>query len=233
MSAFFEIQNLSTGYLTNENVLESLSLTLQKGEICAVLGEEGAGKTTLLKAIIGKLPYQGQILWQGQILNGTPTHQLNQLGIDYNLTGGNILRHFTVKEHLALALKQYTKADRAQHWENIKKEFPRLEDLQNRHGGQLSGGERMIVTLAALTATQAKLLVLDEPTAGLSEAITGEIGKTLLKLKTQGTTILLLEHNHDFALQIADSIAVLEFKALTTKVLTTNSLGETYHPWNV
>ncbi|MER0441575.1 ATP-binding cassette domain-containing protein [Emticicia sp. W12TSBA100-4] len=217
MKAYFEIQNLSTGYLPNENVLENICLTLQQGEICAILGEEGAGKTTLLKTIIHKLPYKGQIWWQGKTLGGTPTHKLNQLGIDYNLIGGNILRNFTVKEHLGLALHHYPKTERVERWEALKTDFPRLNDLQNRQGGQLSGGERMIVTLATLTATQAQLLILDEPTAGLSEAITSDIANTLLKLKAQGTTILLLEHNHDFALQIADAVAILQYKQLQKK----------------
>jgi ABC-type branched-subunit amino acid transport system ATPase component len=219
MKPIFEIKNLSTGYQANETVLTDVSLALNEGEICAVLGEEGAGKTTILKAIIGKLPYTGQVLWKGEDIRNIPTHQMLKKGIDYNLTGENILKNFTVKEHIDLAIQDLPKAERQKKWQDLQAEFPRLTDLQNRKGGQLSGGERMIVTLAALTATNAQLILCDEPTAGLSEAITEQIAQVLLTLKQKGTTVLLLEHNHDFALKIADSIAVLEFKALQSKTL--------------
>ena len=222
MKLKFEIKNLSTGYQTNDTVLKDVSLSLDEGEICAVLGEEGAGKTTLLKAIIGKLPYSGLVLWNGEDLRKIPTYQMLKKGIDYNLTGGNILKHFTVKEHIDLAIQYLPEATRQNKWQDLQFEFPRLTDLQNRKGGQLSGGERMIVTLAGLTATNAQLILCDEPSAGLSEAITNQISQVLLNLKKKGTTIILLEHNHHFALKIADNIAVLEYKSLQPKVLKTN-----------
>jgi ABC-type branched-subunit amino acid transport system ATPase component len=199
-------------------VLVDISLSLQMGEICAILGEEGAGKTTLLQAIIGELPYTGKVLWQGKDLRQIPTHKLPTSGIDYNLTGGNILKNFTVKEHLDLAMQHLPKNQRKSRWEELKQDFTRLSDLENRKGGQLSGGERMIVTLAALTATDAKLLLLDEPTAGLSETITDQIAEHLIKLKKQGTTILLLEYNHDFLLKIADNMVTLQEHQLSQKI---------------
>lgn len=218
MNTIFDIKGLSTGYEIGKPVLKDIYLTLQAGEICSILGEEGAGKTTLLKALIGRLPYIGQIVWQGNSLQEVPTHRLTKLGIDYNLAGGNILKNFSVYEHLELAMQYLPKKQQQNRWEELQIQFPRLKDLKNRKGGQLSGGERMIVTIAALASNKPQLLLLDEPTAGLSEAMTNEIAQQLRHLSDKfGTTILVLEHNYSFALSLSDSIVTLKEQSLSQK----------------
>jgi branched-chain amino acid transport system ATP-binding protein len=213
------LENLTAGY-NGKPVLHDLNLLLQKSEICCVIGEEGAGKSTLLKVITQQLRSTGKISYNGTNLSKVPTAKIVKHGIDFISQGGNILKGFTVEEHICLALSERSKAEKSIVWKEIEQTFPKMIALKKQVAGRLSGGERMILSIACVMATDADFLVLDEPTAGLAPETCKAIGDFLLRMKNeQGKTILLLEHNYDFAFEVADSVVTLKEGKLSEKYL--------------
>jgi amidase len=211
------IENLVAGY-NGKPVLHGLNLFLQKGEICCVIGEEGAGKSTLLKAITQQLKSEGKISYNGTDLSKVQTAKMTRHKIDFIAQGGNILKGFTVEEHICLALSERSESEKSIVWKEIEQTFPKMIALKKQVAGRLSGGERMILSIACVMATDADFLILDEPTAGLAPETCKAIGDFLLRMKNErGKTILLLEHNYDFAFDIADTIAILKDGKLSEK----------------
>lgn len=214
-----KIENLVAGY-NGTAVLRGLDLSLQKGETCCVIGEEGCGKSTLLKAITQQLPSAGRITYNGTNLSIVPTTRMTTCGIDFIAQGGNILDGFTVEEHICLALSGKSATEKSIVWQEIERTFPKLLSLKKQIAGRLSGGERMILSIACVLATDADLLVLDEPTAGLAPETCQTIKEFLLRMKHErNKTILLLEHNYEFAFEIADSVVTLREGRLSGKFL--------------
>ena len=200
--------------------MHELNLHLQKGEICCVIGEEGAGKSTLLKVITQQLPSNGKMSFNGTDLSKLETVKMVKNGIDFIMQGGNILKGFTVEEHICLALSERSEAEKSIVWKEIEQTFPKMIALKKQVAGRLSGGERMILSFACLLASDADFVVLDEPTAGLAPETCKVIGDFLLRMKNErGKTILLLEHNYDFAFEIADSVVTLKEGTLSEKYL--------------
>lgn len=213
------IENLVAGY-NGKPVLHQLNLHLQKGEICCVIGEEGAGKSTLLKAITQQLRSNGKISYNGTDLSKVSTAKMVMHGVDFIAQGGNILIGFTVDEHIRLALSNRSESEKSIVYKEIEQTFPKMTALKDQFAGRLSGGERMILSFACLLASGADFLVLDEPTAGLAPETCKAIGNFLLRMKNaQGKTILLMEHNYDFAFEIADSVVTLKEGTLSEKYL--------------
>lgn len=213
------ISKLSAGY-GDDLVLSNVNLTLQKGEICCVIGEEGAGKSTLLKVITQQLRSNGQISFNGTDLSKVPTVKMTRHKIDFIAQGGNILKGFTVEEHICLALSERSEAEKSIAWKEIEKTFPKMIALKKQVAGRLSGGERMILSFACLLASDADFVVLDEPTAGLAPETCKVIGDFLLRMKNErNKIILLLEHNYDFAFEIADSVVTLKEGTMSEKYL--------------
>lgn len=213
------IENLVAGY-KDKPVLKGMNLSLKKGEICCVIGEEGSGKSTLLKVITQQLQSNGKISFNGTNLNLIETSSMVRHGIDFIAQGGNILKGFTVEEHICLALSKRSEAEKSVVWKEIEKTFPKMIALKKQVAGRLSGGERMILSIACLMSTNAEFLILDEPTAGLAPETCKLIGGFLLRLKSeQGKSILLLEHNYDFAFEFADTVVTLKEGKLSEKYL--------------
>lgn len=211
------IENLTTGYNGNP-VLQNLSLSLQKGEICCVIGEEGSGKSTLLKAITQQLKSTGKICYNGTDLSPIPTSAMTKHKIDFIAQRGNILSGFTVEEHICLALSEISDKEMSIVWQKVENTFPKMIALRKQVAGRLSGGERMILSLACLMATDADFWILDEPTAGLAPEICEAIKDFLTNMKQhQGKTILMLEHNYEFAFEIADSVVTLKNGKISEK----------------
>jgi len=211
------IENVVAGY-NGRPVLQGLNLSLRKGEICGVIGEEGAGKSTLLKTITQQLRNNGKISFNGTDLSSIETARMIRHGIDFIAQGGNILNGFTVEEHIFLALLGKNESKKSMGWKEIEKTFPRIIALKKQIAGTLSGGERMILSFACLLASDADFLVLDEPTAGLAPETCKVLGDFLLRMKNERKkTILLLEHNFDFAFEIADSVVTLKEGKLSEK----------------
>lgn len=213
------LQDLTAGY-NGIPVLRGLDLSLQKGETCSVIGEEGSGKSTLLKAITQQLPSTGAMRYNGKDLRSVPTTQMTSRGIDFIAQGGNILKGFTVEEHICLALSERSVVEKSTVWREVKEIFPKLFAMKKQVAGTLSGGERMILSIACVMATDANLLLLDEPTAGLAPETCEVIKEFLIRMKQErGKTILLLEHNYEFAFEIADSVVTLKEGRLSDKYL--------------
>jgi branched-chain amino acid transport system ATP-binding protein len=215
------IKDLSTGY-NGTTVLRGVNLVLDKGEICCVIGEEGSGKTTLVKAITQQLKSTGNIVWNGIDLCNIKTSEMTKHKIDFITQGGNILPGFTVEEHICLALSEKSNEEKSILWQEVENTFPKLKLLRKQVAGRLSGGERIILSIACVLATDADFLVLDEPTAGLSPEMSKVIGDFLVRMKNERSkTILILEHNYEFAIEIVDSIVTLKEEKLSEKYMGT------------
>jgi branched-chain amino acid transport system ATP-binding protein len=213
------VEDLWAGY-DGKHVLRGLNLSLRRSEVCCVIGEEGSGKSTLLKAITRQLKSSGRIVCGGVDLTALTTAEMTRQSVDFIAQGGNILNGFTVEEHLRLALSEKSDEQKRITWREVERTFPKLKALKNQVAGRLSGGERMILSIACVLATDADFLVLDEPTAGLAPETCATIKEFLLRMKHgRGKTILLLEHNYEFAFEVADSVVTLREGRLSDKFL--------------
>lgn len=211
------MKDLSTGY-KGTPVLRGVNLSLSEGEICCVIGEEGSGKSTLVKAITQQLKSMGEIVWNGIDLSNIQTSEMTRHKIDFIAQGGNILPGFTVEEHICLALSEKSNEEKSMLRQEVENTFPKLKVLRKQVAGRLSGGERMILSIACVLATDADFLILDEPTAGLAPETCKVIENFLFRLRDeQNKTILIMEHNYDFAFEIADSIVTLKEGKLSEK----------------
>jgi branched-chain amino acid transport system ATP-binding protein len=211
-----DIERLQARY-GNTAVLSEVTLSLIRGEICSIVGEEGAGKSTLLKAITRQIATCGTIAFKNRSLQDVPTERMVANGLDFVEQGGNILKNFTVQEHICLALSENKQMNESIFWKEAEKMFPKMASLKKQPGGRLSGGERMLCSILCVMATDSDLIILDEPTAGLAPAACDTIKKLLFDLKNRGKTILVMEHNHEFATEISDSVAVISNGTLSKK----------------
>jgi ABC-type branched-subunit amino acid transport system ATPase component len=217
--AILNIEDLTSGY--NERpILIDLNLSLVAGETCCVIGEEGSGKSTLLKVITQQLKSFGKINYKDLNLQAVSPSEMTRQNIDFIAQGGNILPDFTVEEHICLALSEKIHTERSIYWQEVKSTFPTVVAMRKQIAGRLSGGERMLLSLACLMATDADVWILDEPTAGLSPEACRVIKTFLTRMKNEKRkTILLLEHNYEFAFEIADSVVTLKEGVLSRKYL--------------
>lgn len=204
------INDLKTGY-GNTAILNNISLTVNKQEIVCIIGEEGSGKSTFLRALTGQLKYGGLVNYRNISFKKILTHQLKNHKIDFISQGGNILIGFTVKEHIDLSLRNKSTAAVNAAWKMIREDFPMIVNLQHQIAGRLSGGERMLLSIACSIAGGAELLILDEPTAGLAPSVCDQLANLILTEKNKNNkTFLILEQNYDFVFLIADAICVLK-----------------------
>lgn len=211
----FSIQDLNVTF-EGKPVLDKICLSIPEGQICTVLGEEGSGKSTMQNAILQIIPSRGKLQWGETDLYSIPTHRFIHIGIDYVRQGGNILRRFTGSEHIELALIRCSNQQKKKRWEEILITFPRMNDLQHRVAGQMSGGERQILSLACLLACDSQLILLDEPTAGLAPEIVEAIVTFIKHMSTiRKTSFLIFEHHYSFAFDIADLVYLLKNQMLS------------------
>ena len=185
-----------------------VSLQVQKKEVVCLLGRNGAGKTTTLSSIIGlSRPQTGSVGFKGRNIGGLKPYQVVQLGMGFVPEHRWIFSDLTVKENLELG--QRDKKDKTRIKE-IYQLFPKLQDLAGRKGGNLSGGEQQMLTIARTLMGGPEMLLLDEPTAGLAPVIVQTLGDKIRELKEKGLTILLAEQNAEFALGISDRVYVID-----------------------
>ena len=204
------VKNLDLSYGASQ-ALYGINLEARLGEISSVLGRNGVGKTSLAKALVGrKMSDDGEILWNGLDISKVGPAERAHLGISYVPQGREIFARLTVQENLETGF-----AALAREFRFIPPEvfdlFPVLKTMLTRRGGDLSGGQQQQLAIARSLVTRPKLLVLDEPTAGIQPSIIKDIGKVLVSLRDEGEiAILLVEQYLDFALSMSDRVYVLD-----------------------
>ncbi|MCX5795808.1 MAG: ABC transporter ATP-binding protein [Elusimicrobia bacterium] len=205
-----EIKGLSVHY-GGIQAVKGVSLEVRRGEIVALVGANGAGKSTTLRAISGLLRYSGEIRHEGVDLRGLPPHRIAARGIAHVPEGRGIFANLTVGENLRLsAWPCRSRAERDRGFARVFALFPRLKERSNQPGGTLSGGEQQMLALGRALMGGAGLLLLDEPSMGLSPLLVKEILAMLADINRQGVTILLVEQNANSALRMASRGYVFE-----------------------
>ena len=192
--------------------LKGVDLTVPEGQIVAILGANGAGKTSLLKTVSGLLkPASGEIIYDGVNIAGKPAHKVAKQGIMQSPEGRFVLVGLTVEENLLVGgYNIKDKAELARNFERVYSLFPRLKERAKQQSSTLSGGEQQMLAIGRALMGSPKLLILDEPSLGLAPLLIKDIFKTLLKIKEEGPTILIVEQNALATLKIADYAYVLE-----------------------
>lgn len=212
--AILEVSDLYVGYYKDLYILQGINLVARKACITTVLGANGVGKSTLLKAIYGFLPpASGNVYLDGADLTGIPTHQRIQKGLSYITQQPSIFAWMTVEENLEIGAWTYRK-DRARvrrKMEENFERFPVLKDRRKSKSGILSGGQQRLVELGRTLMTEPKLILVDEPTAGLAKMLTAEVYEMLAGLRdNEGISLILVDQEIRQALKIADYVYVLE-----------------------
>jgi branched-chain amino acid transport system ATP-binding protein len=208
-----KVEDLYVGYYKDLNILQGVDMKARKAEITVVLGANGVGKSTLLKAIYGFIhPQQGKIEVDGEDIVHLRSHQLVQRGVAYIPQRQSIFPYMTVEENLELGAWSF-RSDKErvqQKLEDNFQRFPILRDRKRSPAGELSGGMQRMVELSRVLMTEPKLILVDEPTAGLAVKLSRDIYNLLVGLKNEGITILLVDQNIRQAIRIADYVYVLE-----------------------
>jgi len=208
MSAVLTIEGLEAGYVRDLPILRQVNMVLEQGSLTTIIGPNGAGKSTLIKAIAGIVPISsGRVVLNGREITGIRPDQMAGLGLSYVPQTDNIFRNLTIAQNLALVLRQV--ADRATRLPELLTIFPPLaEKLHDRAGG-LSGGQRQMLAVAMALATRPSVMLMDEPSAGLSPKIAAEVLDLTRDLTRQGVSVLLVEQNVKQALRVADHCYIL------------------------
>ena len=209
-----ETRNLYVGYYKDLNILQDLNIKARKNQITAILGANGVGKSTALKAVFGFLrPNEGEILLQGESILDVPTHKRILKGLAYIPQQPGVFKDMSVEENLQLGGWTF-KRDRKQIREKIEsnyERFPILKEKRKQITGELSGGQQRMVEISRTLMAEPKMLLVDEPTAGLSKMLSEEVYEMLTVLTEQDDlTILLVDQEIRYALKIADYVYVLE-----------------------
>ena len=192
--------------------IKGVSFDVNQGEVIALIGANGAGKTTILHTVSGLLqPSKGSVIFEGQDITKIPAHKIVSLGMAHVPEGRRVFSQLTVLENLKLGA--YTRKDKNEMEETLKmiyKRFPRLEERKNQISGTLSGGEQQMLAMGRALMSHPKIILMDEPSMGLSPIFVEEIFNIIRDISASGTTVLLVEQNAKKALNIADRAYVLE-----------------------
>jgi len=209
--ALLELDDIHT-YYGNIHALKGISVTVDKGEIVTLIGSNGAGKTTTLKSISGVLhPKKGSITLEGQRIDHTPPHEIVALGICQSPEGRRIFPRLTTMENLEMgAFHRTDQASIPEDMERVFGLFPRLKERRSQQGGTLSGGEQQMLAIGRALMSRPRILLLDEPSMGLSPVLVETIFQIIQDIHAQGTPILLVEQNALMALQVAGRGYVLQ-----------------------
>jgi branched-chain amino acid transport system ATP-binding protein len=205
MTVALSVEQLEAGYEPGLPIVRGASLAVQTGEIVAIIGPNGAGKSTLVKAVAGLVPISGgRVILGEQDITRLPAHQMVHQGLAFVPQTENVFANLTIAENLELAaaLLKHGRTERAQRLEPVYAMFPDLARQRTLPAGRLSGGQRQMLAVA-------RALMLDEPSAGLSPKLVGQVLDTLRSVRAAGVTVLLVEQNVKAALAVADRVAVL------------------------
>lgn len=209
--AMLEVKELQV-YYGMIHAIKGISFDVNEGEIIALIGANGAGKTTILHSVTGLIPAQsGQILFEGKDITKIPAHKIVSMGMAHVPEGRRVFSQLTVYENLKMGA--YTRSDKneiEESLENVYKRFPRLEERRNQMAGTLSGGEQQMLAMGRALMSKPRIILMDEPSMGLSPIFVAEIFDIIQSVAASGTTVLLVEQNAKKALEIADRAYVLE-----------------------
>lgn len=213
-SPMLEVHDMYVGYYKDLHILQGVNLIARKARITAVLGANGVGKSTLLKAIYGFLPpASGELTLDGQTLKSIPTYQRIRMGLSYVTQQPSIFPWMSVEENLELGAWLFRKDKmrvRRKIEENYER-FPVLKERRKSRAGTLSGGQQRMVELGRTLMTEPKVILVDEPSAGLAKMVTDEVYRMLAGLRdNEGITLILVDQEIRQALKIADYVYVLE-----------------------
>jgi branched-chain amino acid transport system ATP-binding protein len=209
VSAALRIESLEAGYEPGLPIVRGASLCVAEGEIFALLGPNGAGKSTLIKAVAGLVPvFSGTVALLGRDITGRAAHRLAHEGLGFVPQTENVFVNLTVADNLDLAAS-ILRVPKRQRLDTLYQLFPDLARQRKLPAGRLSGGQRQMLAIARALVGSPKLLILDEPSAGLSPKLVGLVFAGLADIRSAGVTIVLVEQNVKAALAIADRAAVL------------------------
>ncbi|MFG0918924.1 MULTISPECIES: urea ABC transporter ATP-binding subunit UrtE [Pseudomonas] len=198
-------------YYGGSHILRGLSFEARLGEVTCLLGRNGVGKTTLLRCLMGLVPVrEGSVEWEGKPITALKPHQRVQAGIAYVPQGREIFPHLSVEENLLMGLSRFPGREAREVPAFIYELFPVLEQMKQRRGGDLSGGQQQQLAIGRALASRPRLLILDEPTEGIQPSVIKEIGTVIQRLAQRGDmAILLVEQFYDFAEALADHYLVM------------------------
>jgi branched-chain amino acid transport system ATP-binding protein len=206
-----EVHDLHTFY-GNIEALKGVSLRVEEGEVVTLIGSNGAGKSTTLRSISGLTPpREGSIKFDGTEIGEVPPQEIVQMGISQSPEGRHVFSRMTVRENLDLGA--YLRKDRSdidRDMERVFALFPRLKERERQKGGTMSGGEQQMLAIGRALMANPKLLLLDEPSMGIAPILVERIYETIAEINRQGTTILLVEQNANYALGVSKRGYVLE-----------------------
>lgn len=208
--AMLDVKDLNV-YYGKIHAIKNISLTVEEGELVSLIGANGAGKTSLLTAIMGQIPSTGQISFEGQAVHGNGTMEIVRNGMTMVPEGRRVFPRTSVMDNLLLGA--YSRQDK----ENVKGDlnkifemFPRLLERKNQLAGTLSGGEQQMLAMGRALMSRPRLLLLDEPSMGLSPRLVDQVFDTIVSINKSGTTIMLVEQNANQALRVAKRGYVIE-----------------------
>ena len=198
-------------YYGGSHILRGLSFEAKVGEVTCLLGRNGVGKTTLLRCLMGLVPARdGSIEWEGRPITSLKPQQRVHAGIAYVPQGREIFPRLTVEENLLMGLSRFPAREAREVSPFIYELFPVLEQMKQRRGGDLSGGQQQQLAIGRALASRPRLLILDEPTEGIQPSVIKEIGAVIRRLAERGDmAILLVEQFYDFAEELADQYLVM------------------------
>ena len=214
--AMLEVRDLQV-YYGMIHAIKGISFDVNQGEVIALIGANGAGKTTTLHTITGLLaPKSGSVLFEGKDITKVPAHKIVSMGMAHVPERRRVFAELSVYENLKMGA--YTRKDKKEIEEslaNVYKRFPRLEERKNQMAGTLSGGEQQMLAMGRALMSKPKIILMDEPSMGLSPIFVNEIFDIIRAVSESGTTVLLVEQNAKKALSISDRAYVLETGTIT------------------
>jgi branched-chain amino acid transport system ATP-binding protein len=209
--ALLEVSDIHTFY-GNIEALKGISVEVEDGECVTLIGSNGAGKSTTLRSISGlSPPRQGSIRFKGREITETPPQEIVSMGVAQSPEGRHVFPRMTVQENLLLgAYLRRDQSEIASDLDHVYDLFPRLKERQRQKGGTMSGGEQQMLAIGRALMAKPELLLLDEPSMGIAPILVERIYETIAEINRQGTTILLVEQNANFALDVSSRGYVLE-----------------------
>ena len=212
--ALLELSDIHTFY-GNIEALKGISLEVEEGEVVTLIGSNGAGKSTTLRSISGLTPpREGSIRFEGREIGETPPQDIVRLGVSQSPEGRHCFSRMTVRENLDLGAYLRRDGNIESDLERVYELFPRLKERERQKAGTMSGGEQQMLAIGRALMANPTLLLLDEPSMGIAPVLVERIYETIVEINRQGTTILLVEQNANYALEVSKRAYVLETGAI-------------------